>query len=277
MRYCYTSILMLSVLFLCSCGSTRDIAYMQDLAAGQQIESQVAQQLKAQPDDKLTIVVTCDKPVLASMFNLPYVTNRIGTGGVSSSTGGTSASTMTSGENGILSYTVDKHGDIDFPVFGKIHVAGLERAEIAAMIRKKLIDSNQIKDPTVIVEFVNHYVTVIGEVARPGRFSLNRDKTTLLDMLGMAGDLTISGKRQPVKVLRNTAGDSHQVYEVDLCKGVELLRSPVFYMQPNDLVYVEPNNKRSNESTINGNTLRTPSFWLSLGSFLLTLGVLVFK
>lgn len=273
MKYSNFAVVLIGVLLMSSCGSTHDIAYMQDLTGGQKIQLEAAQQLKAQPDDKLTIVVTCDKPVLASMFNLPYVSSRIGMG--SSSTSNTATTSMST-ENGILAYTVDKQGDIEFPMFGKIHVAGLERAEISTLIREKLIDSNQIKDPTVVVEFMNHYVTVIGEVSRPGRFNLDRDKTTLLDMIGMAGDLTINGRRQPVKVLRNNGGNCN-IYEVDLCHGAELLKSPVFYVQPNDLVYVEPNKKRSNESTLNNNTLQTPSFWLSLGSFMLTLGVLIFK
>ena len=273
MRYLNYTFALFLTLLICSCGSTRDITYMQDLADGQQIQLEAAQQLKAQPDDKLNIVVTCDKPVLASMFNLPYVSNRVGVGTISSSS---TTSELSSTENGILAYTVDKNGDIEFPMFGKIHVAGMERTEIAELIKKMLIDSNQIKNPTVVVEFMNHYVTILGEVSRPGRFNINRDKTTLLDMLGLAGDLTISGRRQPVKVLRNIGGNC-QVYEVDLCRGAELLRSPVFYVQPNDLVYVEPNSKRMNESTLNNNTLQTPSFWLSLGSFMLTLGVLIFK
>lgn len=273
MKYLNYGVILIGIMLVCGCGSTRDIAYMQDLAGGQQIQLEAAQQLKAQPDDKLTIVVTCDKPVLASMFNLPYVTNHIGMG--SSGTGNT-ASTSTPSENGIMAYTVDKRGDIEFPMFGKLHVAGLERAEIAELIKQKLIESNQIKDPTVVVEFMNHYVTVIGEVSHPGRFFLNRDKTTLLDIIGLAGDLTINGRRKPVKLLRNE-GNKYQVYEVDLCNGAELLKSPVFYVQPNDLVYVEPNKKRSNESTLNNNTLQTPSFWLSLSSFMLTLGVLIFK
>ena len=274
MRYLNYTFALFLILLISSCGSTRDIAYMQDLAAGQQIQLEAAQQLKAQADDKLNIVVTCDKPVLASMFNLPYVAGRIGMG--TSSSGSSTSSESSASANGIMAYTVDKNGDIDFPYFGKIHVAGLEHTEIAELIKKMLIESNQIKSPTVVVEFMNHFVTILGEVSHPGRFNINRDKTTLLDMLGLAGDLTISGRRQPVKVLRSFGG-SCQVYEVDLCRGAELLRSPVFYVQPNDLVYVEPNSKRMNESTLNNNTLRTPSFWLSLGSFMLTLGVLVFK
>lgn len=273
MKYWNLTLALFVILLVSSCGSTRDIAYMQDLAAGQQIQLRTAQQLKAQPDDKLTIVVTCDKPVLASMFNLPYVSGRVGMGTTNS---GSATSDNSATENGIMAYTVDKNGDIDFPLFGKIHVAGMERTEIAELIKKMLIESNQIKNPTVVVEFMNHYVTIIGEVTRPGRFNINRDKTTLLDMIGSAGDLTIGGRRQPVKVLRNEGGN-YKVYEVDLCKGEELLRSPVFYVQPNDLVYIEPNKKRSNESTLNNNTFQSPSFWLSLGSFVLTLGVLIFK
>lgn len=273
MKHWNYNLALLIILIVSSCGSTRDITYMQDLAAGQQIQTEHAHQLKAQPDDKLSIVVTCDKPILASMFNLPYVASRIGMG---TTDNGSATSDNLTTSNGIMAYTVDKNGYIDFPLFGKIHVAGKERTEIAELIKSMLVESNQIKNPTVVVEFINHYVTIIGEVSRPGRFNINRDKTTLLDMLGMAGDLTINGRRQPVKVLRQN-DSKYQVYEVDLSKGADLLKSPVFYVHPNDLVYVEPNKKRSNESTLNNNTLQTPSFWLSLGSFLLTLGVLILK
>ena len=274
MKYLNFTFVAVAIIVFVSCGSTRDIVYMQDMSAGLQIEAAAGEHLKARPDDELTIVVTCDKPVLASVFNLPYVTNRIGvnSGGSASE----SATGSLSGDNGILSYTVDKSGDIDFPMFGKLHVAGLERTEIAMHIKQMLIDSNQLKNPVVVVEFTNHFVTVVGEVGHPGRFFLNRDKTTLLDIIGQAGDLTINGRRQPVKVLRRN-GESWQVIETDLTKGYELFKSPAFYVQPNDIVYIEPNNKRRNDSTVNNNTLQSPSFWLSLGSFLLTLGVLVFK
>ena len=174
------------------------------------------------------------------------------------------------------SYTVDSKGDIDFPVLGKLHVQDMTREEVAVYIKKELQSHDLIKDPVVTVEFMNLSVNVMGEVNRPGRYNIDKDHLTILDALSQAGDLTIYGKREKVLVLRNENG-KQRVYGINLCSADHLYSSPVYYLQQNDVVYVEPNDTKARQSTVNGNNVRSTSFWISLASLLTTISVLIFK
>ena len=144
------------------------------------------------------------------------------------------------------------------------------------MIKKELINRNQLKDPVVTVEFMNLTYSVLGEVSSPGRYSIEKDKVTILDAISEAGDLTIFGKRENVLVLRNENG-TQRVYDVNLCSGNDIYNSPVYYLQQDDVVYVEPNKVKARQSTVNGNTIFTPSFWLSVLSLATTITVLIVK
>ncbi len=253
------------VLLLAGCSASRKIAYMQDVRSDERREVATVP-VTAQPGDKISIVVNSKNPELADMFNLPIMTHRVG-------------QPMNSGYNynqQVSSYTVDSDGNIDFPILGELHVEGLKREKIAFYIKNELVRKNQVKDAVVIVEFLNMGVSVMGEVNRPGRFSIDRDHLTLLDALGMAGDLTIYGKRENVLVIRQENG-GETFYRVNLCDARSLHTSPVYYLKQNDLVYVEPNEVRARHSTVNGNNLRSTSFWVSIASLLTTLGVLIFK
>lgn len=152
----------------------------------------------------------------------------------------------------------------------------MKREEIAKFIKDKLIADNLVKDPVVTVEFMNLCVSVLGEVNNPGRFSIDRDRLTVLDALSMAGDLTIYGNRYKVLVLRQE-GDTQRVYGINLTSGEHLYSSPAYYLQQNDVVYVEPNEVRSRQSTVNGNNVRSTSFWISLASLLTSIGILIFN
>ena len=121
---------------------------------------------------------------------------------------------------------------------------------------------------------MNLTVSVMGEVAKPGRYAIERDRITILDALSMAGDLTIYGRRDAVMVQR-MEGDTLQVYELNLVSGQDVYNSPAFYLQQNDLVYVAPNDVKVRESTVNGNNIRSTSFWISLGSLLTSVAVLI--
>lgn len=140
-----------------------------------------------------------------------------------------------------------------------------------------MIERNLVKDPVVTVEFLNLTVSVLGEVSSPGRYNIDRDQITLLDALSMAGDLTIFGKRDEVLVMREVQDGRQQVYRVNLCSANDLYNSPVYYLQQNDVVYVEPNSMRARQSTVNGNNVRSASFWMSLASLLTTITVLFVK
>lgn len=204
--------------------------------------------------------------MLADMFNLPIVAHRVGY----------SQESSLNQSQQVSCYTVDENGEIDFPVLGKIKVAGKNREEIAAYIKKELIDRKLINDPVVTVEFSNLYISVLGEVNNPGRYGIDRDKITLLDAIGMAGDLTIYGKRQNVVVMREEEG-KQLFYRVDLTSVDDLYSSPVYYLQQKDVVYVEPNETRARQSTVNGNNVRSTSFWVSIASLLTSVAVLIFK
>lgn len=258
--------LLLTVILLSSCGSSKQINYLADLQAGDTTIIPKASMIRVKPEDKLTIIVNSRDPQLANLFNLPIITQRAGQ----------TTTTTTSINNEVSAYTVDTHGDIDFPVIGKIHIAGMNREEIAAFIKNELVTKKLVKDPVVTVEFTNHAVSILGEVNKPGRYGIDRDKVTILDALGMAGDLTIYGRRENVLVLREENGKQIP-YKINLCSGRELLTSPAYYLQQNDVVYVEPNTVRARQSTVNGNNVRSSSFWFSLASLLTTVVVLIVK
>lgn len=255
-----------------SCSAPSQVTYFQDLRPGESEQKVVAAtEIKVRPGDKLSIIVNSRDPQLTQLFNLPSFTQQIGQAVVSKGAGSASGSSQ-----GISGYTVDEEGMIDFPVLGKLEIAGKNREEVAAFIKEELLSKNLVKDPVVTVEYMNLCISVLGEVAQPGRYSIDRDKVTVLDAISMAGDLTIYGKREKVLVLREEEGVQH-VYGVNLCSAEHLYTSPVYYLRQNDVVYVEPNNVRARQSTVNGNNVRSTSFWLSLASFLTTIGVLIFK
>lgn len=228
-----------------SCSAPSHVTYFQDLRPGESEQKVVAAtEIKVRPGDKLSIIVNSRDPQLTQLFNLPYVTQQLGQVISSKSSGFVSGSSQ-----GISGYTVDEKGMIDFPVLGKIEIAGKNREEIATFIKGELLAKNLVKDPVVTVEYMNLCISVLGEVANPGRYSIDRDKVTVLDAISMAGDLTIYGKREKVLVLREENGVQH-VYGINLCSAEHLYTSPVYYLRQNDVVYVEPNNVRARQSTV---------------------------
>lgn len=255
-------ILSLAALLATACSAPK-IAYLEDINSGQTVQIANVKNIRILPDDKISVLVNSRDPLLSNLFNLPYVTRQLG-----------AIDNRSSYSQGLSGYTVDTEGNIDFPVLGKVHVAGLTRSEIAAKIKGELEGQNLVKDPVVTVEFLNLTVSVLGEVQRPGRFSIDKDRVTILDAISMAGDLTIQGKRENVLVQRDTDGKT-TLYRVDLTKGSELYASPVFYLQQNDVVYVEPNAMKARQATVNGNNVRSTAFWFSLVSVLTSIATTV--
>lgn len=251
------------IIFCVSCKSPKEIAYFQDTTAGMITQTPDKRPITVKAEDKISIVVNSKDEQLTDLFNLLDATRKVG-------------SHMRYEQGEVLGYTVNSNGYIDFPVLGEIKVEGLTREEIAKCIKDKLISKNLVKDPIVTVDFMNLSVSVLGEVKTPGKYYLDKDCMTLLDVISLAGDLTIYGKRDNIKVLRNENGEQ-KVYVVNLCSNNDVMSSPAYYLQQNDIVYVEPNKVRAGQSTVNDNNLRSISFWMSIGSFLMTLGVLIFK
>lgn len=254
---------------LAACSTSREVVYFQDLRPGESEQKiDASYELRLRPKDKISIIVNSRDPQLTNLFNLPYVTRQLGQ---SSAIGG-----LSNTPQGVSAYTLDNEGCIDFPVLGRLKLSGKTREEVAAYIKEELVSQNLVKDPVVTVEFVNLSISVLGEVNKPGRYLIERDKPTLLDALSMAGDLTIYGKRDKVLVLRSEEG-VQRVYGVDLRSASYLYSSPVYYLQQNDVIYVEPNEVKSRQSTVNGNNVRSTSFWISLASLLTSIAILVFN
>lgn len=247
-----------------SCGTKtyKNINYLQDVQKDTTMSMKTDGGILVQPKDMISIVVSSRNPELAAMFNLVNVSYQAG------------GETSISGSyNRLLGYSVDSEGNIEFPIVGKINVAGLTRWEVAEKVKDILLDRNLLKDAVVTVEFLNFKISVLGEVNRPGTYTVTGDKITILEAISLAGDLTIFGKRDKISVIREQNGHRN-IYMVDI-RGTDLFTSPAYYLQQNDVVMVEPNKVRAGQSTINENSLKSTSFWISVGSFLVTIANLV--
>lgn len=247
---------------LTACKTSEKINYIQDVEPGvtQPIESR--QSIIIQPKDMLSIIVSTKDPELAAMFNMSVQANRAG------------VPVESYKSNQYLSgYVVDNNGNIDFPVLGKIHAAGLSRWALQEKITRELTERNLLKDMIVTVEFMNFKVSVLGEVKNPGTYSIEGDKVTVLEAIAMAGDLTIYGLRNEVYVIREENGE-RQNFKLDL-RSKDIFNSPAYYLRQNDIIYVQPNEVRAGQSTINQNNVRSISLWLSITSLLTSISILV--
>lgn len=243
-----------------ACTSRKEIVYLQDVVPLKQQEIDQKYEVIIHSDDLLSIMVNSKDPELALPFNLPMVTYQLGTnGGIGSS------------QQRVLGYLVDNAGNIDFPILGEIYVEGLTRMQLTALIKDRLMKEDLIKDPVVTVQFLNYKISVMGEVARAGSFNISGDRITLLEALSMAGDLTIYGKRDRVAVIREKGGVRTILYH-DL-RSSDLFKSPCYYLQQNDIVYVEPNKARAGQSGINQNN--SVGVWLSAVSILASIAGLI--
>lgn len=258
---------MLLAMTVTGCSVPKEVTYFQDTDNATIIENVERNPIKVRPGDKLSIVVKTDRSDLSDLFNLPAYSSRIGNGGSTNGTGAEMRSYSGPSQEGIASYTVNEAGDIDFPQLGSIHVAGMTRGELAGYIKGEIEGRDLAKNPTVLVEFLSSGVNVMGEVMKPGRYDINKDYLTILDAISLAGDLTITGERKNVKVLREQDGKIN-TYVVDLTNAAEMAKSPAYYMQQGDIIYVEPNTMRKRSTTVNGNNALSVSFWVSVASLL---------
>ena len=168
-------------------------------------------------------------------------------------------------------YRVDVDGNIDFPILGTLHVEGLRVSQVTEMIKNKIIEGNYIKDPQVSLEFLNFRYTVLGAVGHAGTFSVDDDRVTLLDAIANAGDLKSNAKLGSVAVIRESNGE-RKIYVHDI-RSKEIFQSPCYYLQQNDIVYVEPNKAKAGQSEINQN--KSVGVWLSAASILVSIASLI--
>jgi polysaccharide biosynthesis/export protein len=233
-----------------SCSTRKKMVYFQTAGADSTAAAPTNYTPIFKTDDFLSIVVTAEDPETAIPFNFP-------SGGVREpiNFGYTIGTPVRTG------YLVDSEGNIDLPIIGKNKVAGLSRPEVNTILQEKY--KEYLKHPVINIQIQNFKVTVLGEVARPGTFQIPNERITLLEAIGLSGDLRITGERNNVLVIRDRNGEKTE-YRVDLTTK-EVLSSPVYYLEQNDVVYVEPNSASRSQGTL----------WRSAGPLFISLTSLV--
>ena len=254
--------LCLALMAMVSCSTVKDIAYFQNKVVNEPEAIDKHAGIVIQPKDMLSIVVSSRNPELVAMFNLPVISYQAGSEVVN-----------TGYSQRLMGYVVDNDGYIDFPVLGPIQVSGLTRWELSELIKNKLLKDGLLTDAVVTVEFMNFKISVIGEVNAPGTYTIEGDKVTILQAISLARDLTIFGLRENVSVIRERDGE-RTIYEVNLC-DVSLFKSPAYYLQQNDVVYVQPSEIKARQSTTDDKALRMTSIFVSGGSLLVSLAALI--
>ena len=244
------TVFFLLVIVMSSCVSNKDIAYFQfDEIEQSEVNNKFETIFK--PDDLLQITISSDNIEATRPFNLPAVTYATTTNSVV-------------GTPQQQSYLIDSKGEIDFPVLGKLKLGGLSREDALQLLKGKL-SPDYVADPTINIKIANFKITVYGDVKSPGTFTIPNERVSILDALGLAGDLNISGKRDNVLVIREE-NNKKVKYRVNLLSN-KTLTSPVFYLQQNDVVYVEHNKARIQSASSNSNT----TLIISVTSLIITL------
>ncbi len=258
----FTCLIVSAVLLFGSCSAPKNIAYFQNRIVDEPEKIDKHGGIVIQPKDMLSIVVSSKNPELVVMFNLPIVSYQAGSELISSG-----------GYQRLMGYVVDNDGYIEFPILGRLKVSGLTRWELSEKIKNTLISEGYLSDAVVVVEFMNFKVSVIGEVNYPGTYTIEGDKVTVLQAISLAKDLTIFGQRENVTVIREMDG-KRTMYQINLC-DVSMFNSPAYYLQQNDIVYVEPSDIRARQSTTDDKALRMTSIMVSSGSLLVSIATLV--
>lgn len=228
---------LMAILLLSSCASRKKFVYLQDMEMGEKYPLTAKHEAVIHRDDRLSITVSSKQPELAVPFNANNGDVRV------NADGEITATPSGSREKG---YRVDVDGNINFPILGELHVEGMTVSQLTEMIKTRIIDGNYIKNPLVSIEFLNFKYTVLGAAGRTGTFSVNGDRITLLEAIANAGDVSTRGRVDNVAVIRESGGEL-QVYNHDL-RSKDIFDSPCYYLQQNDIVYVEPKyQKKDNE------------------------------
>ncbi|MDR0873916.1 MAG: polysaccharide biosynthesis/export family protein [Prevotellaceae bacterium] len=233
-------LLLLIAFALSGCRSQKEISYFQNIGENGGTFNKVIQQYepKITSGDMLSIVVSAIDPTAAAPFNLPIVS-------YASPNSDQLYSQVT-----LQTYLVDKEGNIEFPVLGKLKIGGLLKSEAVAMLQKAL--EPHLKKPIVNIKITNYKVSVLGEVNRPGAFTIDNERVTFIDALALAGDLTIYGKRKDVMIFRENDNGEKTIAKIDLTTD-QLFGTPYYYLQQNDIIYVEPNKTKAKQASYNPN------------------------
>ena len=243
-------------LLIISCTSRKDIIYYQNIDELSTNARENSYEIKIQPDDLLSIIVSAEDPEIAAPFNLQSVSLQ-----------SVKRLDLVNTQSTMQLYLVDAQGNINFPVLGKLKVSGLTRTEILNVFRTKI--GAYIKNPIINIRIANFKISVQGEVTLPGTYDVPSERITLIEALSMAKDLTIYGKRNNILIIREIDGVK-SFNRIDITKA-DFINSPFYYLAQNDVVYVEPNKSKVNGAAVGPNT----GVIISITSILITLITLI--
>lgn len=242
------------MLVLGSCGSAKQVAYFQNIDSLNLRASKMLYDARVMPKDQLSIIVKATSEEVAKPFNMS-----------------TEGITTTSTNQNLQYYLVDNEGNINFPVVGKIHVGGLTGRECESLIQSKIRSYfSQNEEPMVTVRMASFRVVVTGEVASPGVVSVPNEKMSIIEALAQSGDLGLQGKRKNILLIREDANGEKSAHRLDMTDA-NLINSPYFYLQQNDIVYVEPNGAKKGTAGLSNSV----TFWIGLTSSILSLAALI--
>ena len=242
-----------------ACTSYRKVPYLQNSETADLSKlPKTLYDAKIMPKDLLTITVSTTDPQAAIPFNLT----------VPNPTSAAQSNSLTS-QPVLQQYLVDNEGNIDFPVLGTLHIGDMTKTDVEKMIQEKLLPYMK-ETPIVTVRMVNYKISVLGEVTRPGTFTVSNEKVNIFEALALAGDMTIWGRRDNVKLMRENSEGERKIVELNL-NDANVIGSPYFYLQQNDVVYVIPTTKKAKNSDVGTQT----SFWFSGVSILISIATLI--
>lgn len=248
-------LLMAALIAMASCTSYKKVPYLQNSS---EIDTTIVSELpdmRIQPKDMLTITVSSEMPEAAIPFNLtvPTPMSAANNGGKGSLTS----------QPALQTYLVDNEGYIEFPTLGRLKVYGMTKGEVEEMIKEK-IKSNFTTPPIVTVRMANYTISVLGEVSSPNIYNISNERINVLEAIAMSGDLTLFGKRDNVKLIRENADGTKNIVTLDL-NDANIVHSPYYYLQQNDILYVEPNKAKARGADVSNMT----SMWFSATSLLM--------
>ena len=248
-----------AILFLASCTSYKNVPYMQEIeAVNRAVQQETPYDARIMPKDLLTITVNTSDPQASAPFNLTTQTPY-----------NVAQQNSVTSQAALQQYLVDNSGSIDFPVIGRLKVGGLTKSEAEELIRGKLLPYLK-ETPIVTVRMTNYKISVLGEVSKPGTFTVSNEKVNVLEALAMAGDMTVYGVRDNVKLIREDAFGKQQIIPLDLNRA-DIVLSPYYYLQQNDIIYVTPNKTKAKNSDIGNST----TLWFSATSILVSIASLI--
>lgn len=254
-----TMTLFLVAVLLAGCQSYRKVPYLKEALTPVKTDTASLYDARIMPKDLLTIVVSCpEEPELAAPFNLTVATSS-----------GYNNDRALAAQPVLQQYLVDNEGNVDFPVLGILHIGGLTRSEAEQFIRGKLSPQFS-KAPIVTVRMVNYKISVIGEVAKPGTFTIPNEKVSLFEALALAGDMTVYGIRDNVSLIREDSLGRKKIITLNL-NDRNILQSPYYDLQQNDILYVTPNKTKAKTANISAGT----TIWFSIVSSLVSLASLI--